>query len=115
MSRDLRCAVLLVVAMCAGRDAAAQSSTPLVTDRPSFTEAPVVVGPKFVQFETGVLWGREAVGTRSVKALSAPNLRLRLGMSDRVELRIGTPGLVCDRSARPVPSGGTQPRTPTWA
>lgn len=102
MSRDLRDAVLLVLVLCAGRDAAAQSPTPLVTDRPSFTEAPVVVGPKVVQFETGVLWGRETVGTSSAKELSAPNLRLRLGMSDRLELRIGTPGLVRDRSARPT-------------
>lgn len=101
MSRDVRHAVLLIVVLCAGRDAAAQSPAPLVTDRPDFTEAPVVVGPKFVQFETGVLWGREAVGTGSTRELSAPNLLLRLGMNDRLELRIGTPGLVRDRSARP--------------
>ncbi len=103
MPRHLRyaAAVVLVAVGCAEREAAAQSSGPLVTDRPDFTEAPVVVGPKMVQFETGVLWGTEAAAGLTVKELSAPNLLLRLGMSERLELRVGMQGLVSDTSGRP--------------
>ena len=104
MPRHLRyvvVAVVLAAVACGGREAAAQSSGPLVTDRPDFTEAPVVVAPKMVQFETGVLWGTGATAGRTVKELSAPNLLLRLGMSDRLELRVGMQGLVRDSSGRP--------------
>ena len=101
MSRCLRFAVLLVAGLCAGREAAAQSSGPIVTGRPSFTETPLVVAPKTVQFETGVLWGTEAAAGLTAKELSAPNLLLRLGVSDRLELRVGTQGVVRDRSGRP--------------
>ncbi len=106
MPRCLRYAatVVFVAVGCAGREAAAQSSEPIVTARPSFTETPLVVAPKVVQFETGVLWGTEAAAGLTSKELSAPNLLLRLGMTERLELRVGMQGLVrdrIDRSGRP--------------
>ncbi len=101
MSRCVRfTAVVLVAVLCAAREAAAQAPEPIVTARPSFTETPLVVAPKVVQFETGVLWGTEAAAGLTRTELSAPNLLLRLGVSDRLELRVGMQGLVRDRLER---------------
>ena len=85
---------VLGFALVLGDPAGAQTAEPLSTDRPDFTESPLVVGSKVWQVESGLLWSRTGQGDVSAKGISLPNALFRLGMSNRLELRAGTPGLV---------------------
>lgn len=79
--------------------AAAQTAT-IVTDRPSFTNSPKVVGAKVVQIEAGLASARDAVGSDTATRLSAPNTLLRLGMSSRAEFRVEFEGWIRQSSGR---------------
>jgi hypothetical protein len=62
---------------------------PLITDRPDFTEASVTVGRGVAQLETGYTYVFDDDGTTSVRAHTAPEALLRVGMfADWFELRV---------------------------
>jgi hypothetical protein len=73
----------------------------LVTDRPDFTESSLVVGAGIWQLETGMAFEGDAAGAR---AFAAPQALLRLGLSRRVELRLGAGGFLAERSATGIES-----------
>jgi hypothetical protein len=62
-------------------------SDPIVTDRPDFTESAVVVPVRSIQVEAGVT----SSWVDRTKALSLPEVLVRVGVSDQVEARIGLP------------------------
>ena len=64
----------------------------LTTDRPDQTESSVTILPGFVQIETGVT--HSSAGDHSVTEL--PGTLVRIGVTDRIELRIGTEGWIID-------------------
>jgi hypothetical protein len=66
----------------------------LVTDRPDFTESSLVVGVGLWQLETGMAFEGDDAGAR---AFAAPQALLRLGLSRRVELRLGASGFLAER------------------
>ncbi len=103
MRRAARGGIVVASALLAlvGVAAAQTASTPIVTDRPSFTSAPTVVGPGVVQIETGLTAERDTPGRNTATRFSAPNTLVRLGMSTRVELRVETEGWISSASGRP--------------
>jgi hypothetical protein len=56
---------------------------PIVTDRPDFTEAAVVVGKRRFQIESGFTSERR----RSGRSLGLPEVLMRYGVSERWEVR----------------------------
>jgi hypothetical protein len=78
-------AVCPALALIASDGASAQEADePLVTDRPDFTESPVSVQPGRVQLEGG--YTHEEAG--DVTTDGAPELLLRIGLTDALELRL---------------------------
>lgn len=57
---------------------------PLVTDRPDFTESTVTVQPGWLQFESGYAFTQRDED----KAHSGPELLLRVGLIERLEIRL---------------------------
>lgn len=85
----LACAAMVAVAAAAGAE-------PLSADRPDFLIGPDVVGKGRYQIETGPQVERdEAAGLRT-RTVTLPAL-LRIGISDRVELRFETDGRIRSR------------------
>jgi len=76
--------------------AASEPDDWISTDRPDFVDSPEVVGKGRVQLETGFLQSRDDRATP---------LLLRVGVSDKLELRLDTDGRVTDRSDPARPSG----------
>lgn len=99
----LRIASGLAVVVCLASSAVAlaQSTEPIATDRPDFTESAGVVGTRVVQVESGVLWEQDDTGGQSAKQLSLPNTLVRLGMTSRLEFRTSFQGLVRQRAGGP--------------
>lgn len=61
---------------------------PLVTDRPTFTPAPVTVGRGVIQLETGYAYFYDRSGTETERTHVYPELGLRVGvLADWLELR----------------------------
>lgn len=82
--------------------AVAQPATPvIVTDRPSFTNSPKVVGARMVQIEAGLAGLRDGTDMGTATRTSAPNTLVRLGMSARVEFRLEMEGWIRASSGRP--------------
>jgi hypothetical protein len=82
-----------------GAVAAAPREMPeLVTDRPDITESSAVVGRGVWQLESGVSFERDGHDADASRALSAPMALLRLGLSDRLELRLGADGFESQRA-----------------
>jgi hypothetical protein len=75
----------------------------IVTDRPDFVESSQVVGKGRVQVETSVLVERDRGRTSSNRKFITPTL-LRYGVSQLVELRLGTDGRTVARSTD-LPTG----------
>ena len=63
------------------------SGQSLVTDRPDFTESAIVVPEGTVQIESGVT----ITSSSSVRETTAPELLVRWGFSQRLELRVQSP------------------------
>jgi len=63
---------------------------PIVTDRPDFTESSVAVGKGRIQIESGFT----AIRTSGDIELSGPELLLRIGATDRFELRFEAPNRI---------------------
>jgi len=86
---------------------AAQTRTPpeIEPDRPGLGESSGVVGRGVWELESGVSVERDGDATDGVRALSAPMALVRLGLSDRLELRMGADGFV---SSKPVAAGASR-------
>ncbi|MGD9905052.1 MAG: transporter [Vicinamibacterales bacterium] len=91
----------LVAGVLGTASAAAQTAPAINTDRPSFTSAPRVVGPRVVQVETGVILGRDGSDDRTATSLTLPDALVRLGLTRRLELRLGMAGWIRERDGRP--------------
>lgn len=76
--------------------AAAEPDDWISTDRPDFVDSPEVLGKGRVQLETGIQQSKDERSTP---------LLLRVGVSDRLELRLETDGRVTDRSDPAHPGG----------
>jgi len=90
--------------------ARAQADPAIVTDRPSFTNSPRVVGARTVQIEAGVAGARNDLASGTATRATAPNLLVRLGMSRRLEVRIESEGWVrqsTGRSGQPATSAAS--------
>lgn len=74
-----------VLAAAQGTGAPGLESEPLVTDRPDFTESAVTVAPRRVQVEAGYTLGRSG----EARDHSIGEVLGRVGLSQRVELRLG--------------------------
>jgi hypothetical protein len=98
-----RLVVLVVGLLAASAGAGAQGLEPapeLVTDRPDFTESTVVIARGFLQVETGFTYEREETGDVRVSTVTVPQLLVRLGVSQRLELRLATDGIVSAATGR---------------
>jgi hypothetical protein len=93
--------------------AVAQSDPPpLITDRPSFTSAARVVGPRTLQIESGVsltLDQRDVdpVGAVEFSSLELPNALVRLGLTPRLELRAAMIGWIRSSNDAPFATGAS--------
>ena len=97
MTHRLLAAAALVAATCI--PVYAQESTPeLVTDRPDFTESSDVAGRGVVQFETGTTLEFDG----GARTLTAPLGLMRIGVSNRIEIRLSSDGFVSGIDARGV-------------
>jgi Putative MetA-pathway of phenol degradation len=76
-------AVALLLALALAQD------TTIDADRPHVGTGPYVVAPGEVQFELGVLWQ----GVTDIRTFGSPVL-MRVGVIDRVELRLSSDGLL---------------------
>ena len=82
--------LLVLSAPCRAQDASGKVPE-LITDRPDFTESSEVVGKGVVQLESGFLF--EKVDD-SLRQVTLPELLVRIGIGDRVELRLASDGYV---------------------
>ncbi len=65
---------------------------PLITDRPDFTESTEAVPAGHVQLEAGYTFTFDREGTDRTRDHTAPELLLRIGLVENMELRIGWDG-----------------------
>lgn len=65
---------------------------PLVSDRPDVTESAEAVPPEHVQLEGGYTFTHDREGNDRVREHAAPELLLRWGLVENVELRFGWDG-----------------------
>lgn len=68
----------------------------LVTDRPDQSESTQVVEPGRVQLEIGALWSAERDQPADQETFALPTTLIRIGVAERLELRVGWAGLVRD-------------------
>jgi len=93
-----RSALVLLAFLIAPHHSHAQSAdtAPLVSDRPDFTESPVVVPAGTIQLEMGVTHER----ARSIETTSIGEGLLRLSLTPRIEARLGLPSLQANGSSK---------------
>lgn len=77
----------------------------LVTDRPDFTESSLTIAPGFLQFESGFALESSVAGGSKSRSLAVPSALLRVGLTQRVELRLGGDGFVSERTGGTRTSG----------
>ena len=77
--------VILVSAVTATAPVSAQDDDPLVGDRPDFTESAVTITPGRVQIEAGVTYTDDD----PVEVWEIGEVLARIGLTDRLELRVG--------------------------
>lgn len=66
------------------------------TDRPDITDSTDMVGRGVWQLETGVSFESDHLGAETQHELAAPLAMLRIGLSQRVELRVSGDGVLSD-------------------
>lgn len=71
---------------------AGEAESPLVTDRPDFTESTEPVPTGRSQIEMGYTFAFDREGDDRLREHTAPELLLRVGVSERLELRFGWEG-----------------------
>lgn len=96
--RSLLVSLALLVAASAG-------AQDLITDRPDFTESSAVVGAGNIQVESGFSYEGDGAGRDHINTLTVPASLTRIGLSRRVELRLGTDGFASSRQGG-VRAGG---------
>jgi Putative MetA-pathway of phenol degradation len=79
----------------------------LETDRPDITESSSVVGAGLWQLETGVLFQSDRTDPVTAHDTSAPNVLMRIGVSSRMEIRIGGEGFLAESLSTPGSSMAT--------
>jgi len=96
--RPLCAAIVMafVLPSVAAAQSAASDTPELVTDRPDFTESSEVVGRGVVQIETGSSFESDGDGAARARTLTTPQALARIGLSRRVELRLGSDGFVTE-------------------
>lgn len=65
---------------------------PLITDRPDFTESTEAIPPGHFQLEAGYTFTYDREGDDRLRDHTAPELLLRIGVVENLELRIGWDG-----------------------
>jgi hypothetical protein len=91
MNRRVLTAVLLTAIACV-LPASAEGSDPMVTDRPDATESSSIVPRGLFQFEVGWTHTENDEGGVEFENDAAPEVLLRAGLSERIELRVGFGG-----------------------
>ena len=94
-------ALALALILVDAADATCQGVAELSTDRPDFTESAVVVPVRQIQLESGLSYNNLA---GDVNVISGPELLLRVGITRRIELRLGAPDYI-DESNGADPAG----------
>ena len=84
-----------VVALLLARAAAAEPPE-LVTDRPDQTESAETVPPGYIQIELGGTMSHEDRDDLQLETIEGPGILVRVGLSERVELRLGWQGWVSE-------------------
>lgn len=111
--------ILLILLFLTSTSAFAQQIPPISTDRPDQTESPDIVPSKYVQFETGFSYEElrfdiqfdeflelPGVYKASISTFSTPDLLVRYGLRNNLELRLGTSFTSTTESIDPpIPSG----------
>lgn len=75
------------------KPAPAEELAPLTTDRPDFTESTETMGPGVAQLETGIQRTSHALRDGNTKTIGGPLSLLRIGLTKRLELRLGNDGM----------------------
>lgn len=78
----------------------------LVTDRPDQTESSVVVPAGTVQIESGWLHSEDGEASVDLEADELPGTLARIGLAERLELRLGWAGYVSQDTSGPGGAGG---------
>lgn len=81
----MKALTLLLIAQAAGPG-------PLVTDRPDQTESTNIIAVGFVQLEAGWTLDHERAGGLTVRTHAVPGMLARVGLTDRLEGRLGFAG-----------------------
>jgi hypothetical protein len=81
---------------------------PLESDRPDFTESTSTVGKGVIQFEGGYTYTRCPDGKPSLNDHTLPELLIRYGLAERLEMRCEWEGVVWTRPDRGTTSSETQ-------
>ncbi len=95
----IRLSVLCAALILPLAPALAQEAAELVTDRPDQTESSVVVPRGSYQLELGWTFSRDEEAGVRADVHEVPGTLLRVGLSEKVELRLGWAGLI-DAEAR---------------
>lgn len=88
----LLCLAFFSHPLALGSQVPKRSPGPLITDRPDQTESTSIVAPGFVQLEAGWTWEQRREGTVRLRTHTVPSLLARVGVSKRLEARLGFPG-----------------------
>ena len=85
--------ILLALLVLTTPVAFAQEADELITDRPDATESPQTIQPGVVQLEIGATHTHDAEENVERDQFEIPGTLIRIGLSRRIELRIGWDGL----------------------
>ncbi len=80
--------------------AVAEDAAELVTDRPDQTESSLVVPRGFTQLELGWTFSRDEEDGVRVEVHEVPGTLVRVGLSEKVELRVGWAGFIDAEASR---------------
>jgi hypothetical protein len=94
-------ALTICVTLAAQTDKPTRELPELVPDRPDYTESVEVVGPGVIQTEHGITFDRQG----DARNLTAPELLMRIGLTKRIELRLGSDGFLMEKSAAGTSKG----------
>lgn len=84
--------LLLAILLWAPGPGIAGEAAPFTTDRPSQSDASTLVPPGYLQAEAGYTWTEDDSAGSTTETHSVPNLVLRYGVLDRLEIRLGWDG-----------------------
>jgi len=84
-----------------------QYEEPLESDRPDFTEASCTVGLGVLQIESGYTYTYDSAGGTATNQHDLPELLVRYGISDGVELRLGWIGYIFGRDENQTTGAAT--------